>query len=430
MLNRLLPDKRFARDVFTLISGTTLAQAIPFLMLPILQRYFFSPADFGLLAVFTSFAEIFILAAALRYELAIVMQQRLKNAVNALGLSFFFVSLTTIIALLLIIIFHGQIVGFLEEPAIGPFLYLVPVSILMAGSFKVFSYWYNRSGDYGLISGSKISQTVSGEGAKLATGMAGLAGGLIIGRLIGQAFSVLFFAFLFARNELKKLRLLSVRQMKHVFNSNKEFAFFSTPSTFITSSIYFVYINLFLKFYGTEFVGTVGVSMMYIGVAFTIISGSFSQVFYGRIATINAKPALRRLYLRFALALFAFSFFVLLVIFAIPKSLVVYLLGDEWFGLMPVLRIMVCWLAISFVSSSLSFIYIKVRRQRTMVVFDLFHMFLVIASIMVAHQLYGDAITTLWFFAGAQVLYYLVAIFAALFFINRFTPEGPSQSYF
>ena len=51
MIQRLKPKSEFSRNVLTLMTGTTIAQAIPIAISPILTRIY-SPEDFGLLALF------------------------------------------------------------------------------------------------------------------------------------------------------------------------------------------------------------------------------------------------------------------------------------------------------------------------------------------------------------------------------------------
>jgi len=75
-------ESEFSRNVLILFTGSALSQAIPFIVLPILQKYFFGPSDFGILAVFISFCELFATIACLKLEYGIVLQKRMKDAIN------------------------------------------------------------------------------------------------------------------------------------------------------------------------------------------------------------------------------------------------------------------------------------------------------------------------------------------------------------
>ena len=71
----------FTKNVLTLSIGTTLAQALPIAVSPILTRIY-SPDDFGILALFISISLIFGSIANLRYELAVVLPERDEDAIS------------------------------------------------------------------------------------------------------------------------------------------------------------------------------------------------------------------------------------------------------------------------------------------------------------------------------------------------------------
>ena len=221
----------------------------------------------------------------------------------------------------------------------------------------------------------------------------------------------------------KSLRLLSWSRMKELARKHKDFVRYSSPSAFLGSAVPFLYIYLLREYYGEGLVGKVGLANMYVAVGLGIIAKSFSQVYYKEMADILDRKKLERSYSRFMLRLFALAIALIVGVFVVPESLVIAVLGDKWEGLMPVTRALTVWLAISFVSSSLSFIYIKVGKQKVMLIFDILHLLMVALSIVLVHHWKGDEMTTLWGFSVAQSLYYLLAIFLAFRFIRQYQPE-------
>ena len=73
---------KFSRNVMVLTTGTALSQLIPFIVLPILQKYFYGPADFALLASFVYFSEMLGVIGTLKLEYAIVAQRAQQDAVT------------------------------------------------------------------------------------------------------------------------------------------------------------------------------------------------------------------------------------------------------------------------------------------------------------------------------------------------------------
>ena len=97
MIKRLKPKSEFFRNVLTLITGTTIAQAIPIAISPILTRIY-TPDDFGVVALFVAISTIFGSLANGSYELAIILPKKDEDAVNLVVLSLF---ISIIVSLLL-----------------------------------------------------------------------------------------------------------------------------------------------------------------------------------------------------------------------------------------------------------------------------------------------------------------------------------------
>ncbi|HOY73393.1 MAG TPA: oligosaccharide flippase family protein, partial [Tenuifilaceae bacterium] len=82
MKNRFLAIFRkseILQNASILVSGTILAQAIPILLQPFLRRYF-SPHDFGVYSVYSSLIGILLVISSFRYEQAIVLPKRNRDA--------------------------------------------------------------------------------------------------------------------------------------------------------------------------------------------------------------------------------------------------------------------------------------------------------------------------------------------------------------
>ena len=74
MINKLKPKSDFSRNVLTLMTGTTIAQAIPIAISPILTRIY-TPEDFGVFALYMSIVSIISVVATGGYEMALMLPQ-------------------------------------------------------------------------------------------------------------------------------------------------------------------------------------------------------------------------------------------------------------------------------------------------------------------------------------------------------------------
>ncbi len=71
----MIIKNKSSRNILTLMTGSTIAQAIPIAISPILTRLY-TPEDFGVLALFTSLVTIFSVISTGRYEFAIMLPKK------------------------------------------------------------------------------------------------------------------------------------------------------------------------------------------------------------------------------------------------------------------------------------------------------------------------------------------------------------------
>lgn len=415
-----IKGSEFSRNVLILFTGSAISQVIPFIALPILQKYFFTPSDFGILAVFISFCELFSNIACLKLEYGIVIQKSLKDAINlaygALRISW----VMALIGIIIVVLFKSVIAAHFDEPRIENYLFLLPLYILFVGFNDLLSYWFNKKKEFSVLSSSKVIQTTSAEASKLISGLLNMNFlGLLLGRIIGFGVSSVYFLIRFLRSDKKALRLLSKKHSNEMVRKNKHFILFTTPSVFTGSLINALYLNLFLHYFGKQTVGMIGVSMTYLAAGLGVISVSFSQVFYSKIAETRNKTEMLGMYKRFAKNLFLISLVPLLFVYLIPTSFVVYFLGEKWSELMLIARVMVIWLCVWFVASSLSFIYMRLGKQKQMLLYDLLHLLIVGAGFYSAYFINPTMYSALWGFTIAQVIFYLFIIYIAIRFIHK-----------
>ena len=86
MLRKLVPQSTYARNVITLMTGTAFAQALPIAVSPILTRLY-TPAEFGVFAMYMAIASILGVLVTGRYELAILIPKQDRDAIHIAALS-------------------------------------------------------------------------------------------------------------------------------------------------------------------------------------------------------------------------------------------------------------------------------------------------------------------------------------------------------
>jgi hypothetical protein len=86
LLNRWIPQGSFARNVSLLAGGTALSQVLAILVSPILTRIYM-PSDFGALQIFIALMSLVVVAAAGRYEVALLLPEDEQSAIDVLAVA-------------------------------------------------------------------------------------------------------------------------------------------------------------------------------------------------------------------------------------------------------------------------------------------------------------------------------------------------------
>lgn len=400
------------------MSGTVIAQLISFITFTYLIRNYYSPTEMSEFMWFFEFITIFSTISALRMDAGVVLEQDDNVAFQLMKLCFKSILVFSVLGLFVSIIgiyFNESFQAILSNPII---LIAVPISIFSIGAIQLLTAWYTREQQFKTIATNKVIQNTGGAAGQLAFALSKFASnGLILGKVAGSVIAGL----LLSKNYLlKNKNITQTISNRILIKKNRDFALFSTPGTLIGTFINFLLIHLFLTYYGENIAGEIGTAKFYLGLGFSIVSTAFAQVFYSNIARIHNKVELKKYYTYWLLRLSAIAVCVLIIIQITPNSLVVYFLGDKWQNLLHSVRIMSIWMSIMFVSSSLSYIYIKVNQQRTLIFFDLFHLLIIWLSIAVSSRVFNNSETSLIWFTVAQSLYYILAIIAAYYFIEKY----------
>ena len=347
------------------MTGTSIAQAIPVLISPVLSRLY-SPGDFGVLALYMSIAAVIGVIATGRYELAIMLPEKKRDASNVLALSLLISLLVSALTLILVILFNHPIAVFFDEPKISKLLYFLPLVVFSLGSYQAFNYWSTRNKTFSRNAVSRVSQSGATAGVNLAAGTLRMgSSGLVLGYIIGQFMATLILGwqiiihFKAFRNELGRKEIVeNARKYKNFLRIN-------TPHAFVDSLQNNGIIYLIMYFFSKAVLGSYSFAFRILKAPVGLIGNAISQVFYQRATEAlkqgqNVQPFVKRIYRNLFMA--GFPVFLFLFIFAIPVFTFVF--GEQWRASGEIARILMPWLFLNFMASPVSSIAIIMNKQK------------------------------------------------------------------
>jgi O-antigen/teichoic acid export membrane protein len=171
--------------VLKLAGGTAGGQVIAVAAAPILTRLY-GPESFGILATFVSILALLNVVSSLRYELAIPIPKEDDEAISLVWLCFVLVLFSTTLTFLGIHLWGSQFAAWLHQPKLKPFLWLLPVTVMLTGVYQPLSYLAIRRKQFGLLAKTKFTQSIYGVTANFVVAPLG-AVGLIIGQIVSQS---------------------------------------------------------------------------------------------------------------------------------------------------------------------------------------------------------------------------------------------------
>lgn len=204
-----LTQNSFIRPVAILMTGSSLAQLINILLLPVLTAIF-TPADFDVLAVFAGLSIITYRAASLGLDYALPVAETDEKAANLLVAALVGVASVSVLVGIATALILPMVPDQGKAAAYDIFLWLVPLSTLLIAATTAFEFWHTRLKRFSLISRARLSQVVIGGAVQVLLGLAGAgADGLLIGYLVINCSALLLFAASFLAHDRPLLRGVS-----------------------------------------------------------------------------------------------------------------------------------------------------------------------------------------------------------------------------
>ena len=281
----------FRLKVMQVAGGTAISQGMLILASPLLTRLY-SPADFGVLAVYLSLVSILVIVASLRYEFALPIPEDGAEAIHLLAVCLVLVALTTAVTSVALHLARQRILGWMGAPALGPYLWLVPVSILGAGFYQVFNCWAIRKGGYGRIARTKVTQGLTTLSLQLAVGaVAGGPVGLLVGDAAGRTNGTRTLAMLDWREDWPQLKAVTWRGMWKAMVRFRRFPFLSSSTAFMNALNLRMPALLLAIHYGPAVAGGFTLAQRVFALPSSVIGESVAQVYFGEFARMSNQGA-------------------------------------------------------------------------------------------------------------------------------------------
>ena len=398
----------FASDVLKLVGGTVMAQVITILTAPILSRLY-APEAYGTLAIFVSIVSIISVIVCMRYEVAIMLPGKDEDAVNLLALSFMIAFVVSGLSAILILIGHQSIVNLLKAPCLLPYLWLVPVALLVQGVFQALNYWNSRLKRFEALSIARVSASVTTSAVPLALGAIGRAStGALVGSWMAgtTVFTTILGGQLWRDTQRQFRDHVRLHRIAESLKRYRKFPLVDSWATFINNISWQLPALMLSAFFTQTVVGYYSLANRVIMLPLTLVGSSIGQVFFQRASEARGNSDdLSKIVQVVFRQLVALGLFPSILLTIAGKELFAVVFGSNWAEAGVYAQILSPWVFVLAISSPLSTLFSVLERQELSLILNVFILTSRIASLMIGGAL-GDVYIALALWSGTGISVY------------------------
>jgi O-antigen/teichoic acid export membrane protein len=398
-------ESRYLRNIFVLLTGTTLSQAVPIIASPLLTRLY-TPNDFGVFAFIMSFVFVLSSISSFRYDIAILLPKTKRHAQYLMELSSCLLIMNTVAILLFVVFYSDLFIGQVVTEENKSWLYSIPFLVLFYSTYQLIIYWNIRSSMYSLVSRTKIINTTLCTLIQLVFygfTLYGLVAGFIAGLIVSLVYlykSLNIHLFFWDRSKLMKMYVIARRY--------KKFPLFDFPATGFNMGSFHLPNILLGIYYGPQFAAFFYLTQRVLQAPITIIASSISDAFKVEAKSEYDKTGK-------AVVTFSYTLKKLIQISLVPTVFLyffideafIFIFGQEWAIAGAYSQILVPALFFRFLSNPLSFMFYIAEQQ----LLNLLTMVALFLFVTLALVFGGEHITAIKYISGVYVLYYLSHLF-------------------
>lgn len=371
----------FLRNVATLATGTTLAQAVSIFTAPILYRIY-DKEDYGTLGLYMAIVGIIGVFSTMQYNHAILLEKEDDDAKVVMWLNRLINIGIALITLLIVFFLGSEIGNMLGNESLMPWLYLAPVSIFFSGQGQIFSIWANRKKKYKVLTFNAIFTALLVPVVSISIGIFNNGPfGLFMGLIVSHTLPSIVLLVFLTRKEDLGLSYLKLGEIKGFIRQYKKFPIYSLPSQFVSSFTNQLPIYFLSSYAGPAAVGLYGLAVRMIGLPVQFIGRAINTVFRQRATEdFNREGNFRDIFNKTLKTLIFFSIPMVLVIIIFGKQLFSYVFGEEWAESGVIAQILIVMFALKLIISPLSYAYYIRQKLKEDA---LIHIYILVSSILI-----------------------------------------------
>ena len=320
---------RFVRRLSLLSGGFVAGQLLIVASSPILTRLF-TPAEFGVYAVFTAITGIFGNVLSFKYELAVPIARSDADAAALLGVSVLAVIGACLVTGPIAWLGRDWLATATEMPELPGILWSVPITIVLLSVTESVSYWSVYRGTYRLNAAARMVQSAGQSAIQVGLGLLGFtASGMVLGYALGYAARLLYLLRSFPPADRHLIAEPSRSALLGAGRRHWRYAAFSTPAALLEACTGLLPAIFIAMLFGPALAGMYGLGQRLMGLPVRLFAQAARQVFLGEAAE-RSPAGLFRLFRQSSMLFLALGLVGMTPILLAGPQLFALLFGEAW----------------------------------------------------------------------------------------------------
>lgn len=400
----------FFQSVKKIFIGSSLERLILICFTPILTRVY-SPEDFALFAIFSSFVAVFASIRCLNYQVLIVTKddneiQEIINDTFKISFLLFFIYL--------IFSFFLKYLNYELFKKIESYSFLICVTIFISNISAIFHHIFIRYEEYRNLNLIRIINVIIFSLSALLISKLNIikVNGIIISYFLGFLSSAIF-CFYAYKKVFKFLNLNFLSIFKKIYKE-RDLTFYLSSSNFVNTLSNELPIFILSIYYGDKVLSFFSLVLRVVSVPVTIFSKSFGTVNFRHITNKIKNNELIFFYLlKLVIGLLFITVPPILLCYLYAESIFSFVFGEQWSKAGEILNILSIAISLKFVGLTIfeSIFPLKIVKNISIWQYSL-------TSFIVLLAFYGEKITANEFFhilAAIESVMYLILLVYILY---------------
>jgi len=384
-----MKNSDFIKSLSVLLTGTLIAQAIGYLIAPILTRLY-TPSEIGELGFYLRLTGFLSAIATLRYELAIPLPKNHGHSYLLYRLSL----MISIIILCFIFLILGGIL--FSGYSIGMELWYL-IMVILGAAFTVIinlgTNWSVRMGSFSVISRQKIVNSFLSNGLKWFFALFSWSYfGLIFSTLIGLVVSSIEIIFNFKKIREKFKHFRSSRKTRFLMKKHIEFPLVNLPHVIIDNGRDMLVASLIFTHFSSSIYGSFSHSYNMLRIPMMLVGVSLSQLFYNQaVKKYNNNEPILPLFRKIIGFLTLLSIVPFTTLYFYGETIFSWVFGAPWALSGRYSETMSFWLLVNFILSPISSLPLIIGIQRLAFVFGIISALIQVIPLWLIPHFYGNS---------------------------------------